>query len=290
MAEGEGLDELEYSRLQGEVSRVETLLSASASEVQTLLKSYLINATARLDFLEKKIKEHKEEKEHQQKDKAAAVAQMAQREAALSEHEKETFSGFLAKEFFTKRDFKGLEQFYSQTWDRLSEGGKEEMSHRVWEGIRRGEYKFTELPEIVQEKEAKRLYTKLTAPSVEQDRLNQIPEADRTDFLRAYEAGNQKEARQVLNRESFRRNVSLETSTGVRHQAATTGKAADDGGILADTPSESAATPPETSAMTNASRTAAALKSVELIDVTSTPSTAALPNASTPGVKGRSPA
>ena len=78
------------------------------------------------------------------------------KEAALNTKEKEQYSGFLKEDFFTKKDFGRLDDFYAHTWDRLSEGGKEQMSKRIWEGVRRNEYKFTDLPKDVQEKEESR--------------------------------------------------------------------------------------------------------------------------------------
>jgi hypothetical protein len=164
------------------------------------------------------------------------------------------------------------------------------MSRRTWEGIRHDEYKFTDLPKNVREKEEDFVYTKLSDHSRVYTALDQIPESDRTDFIHAYEAGDRKEAGKVLSRDSFRRNVSLEKSAGATHQAATVGKTFDDKQISADKTTEPAATPPESSAMIKIKENVAALKNVALLDADSDPSVAALPNAATPVASGRSPA
>jgi len=153
------LDELEQVSLQKVISEVETALAVSTPGTRGVFENLLSNARGRLGTLEKKIKETKEEKEAQAREEATTIAQLAENETSLSREEKKTYSGFLKEEYFTKKDFNRLEQFYAHTWDRLSEKGKNEMSHRVWEGIRRDEYIFSELPETVQGKEADRVYT-----------------------------------------------------------------------------------------------------------------------------------
>ena len=109
------------------------------------------------------------------------------------------------------------------------------MSHRFWEGIRHNEYRFTDAPAIVQEKEAKLAFRDLTGPSNAQTRtLEQIPEADRADFIRAYQSGDRNEVGRVLSRDSFRQNMAVESSTGIRHKTADLdGKAADDKAVVA---------------------------------------------------------
>jgi hypothetical protein len=93
------------------------------------------------------------------------------------------------------------------------------MSHRIWEGIRRDEYKFTELPKSVQEKEAKQAYRLLHDSPVKPEGINRIPEKDRDDFIRAYEAGHQEEAKKVLERDSFKKNMFLESDSKVIQHA-----------------------------------------------------------------------
>lgn len=205
----------EYKNLQNAVAEVEKLIAGSPHKKTPVLSDFLVNAKKRLDFLEREIKA---EEQKAVSEKTAAV-NAAQQEAALNQQEKETFSGFLQKEFFTKKDFGALEAFYSGAWDKLSEKGKEAMSHRIWEGIRKGEYHFTELPEIVREKEAKFLYDRLVKQETLSADLSEIPEADRNDFIKAYENGNAKEAYKILDRESFRDHVAIESPKAVEHTA-----------------------------------------------------------------------
>ena len=201
------LDEMERSNLQKVISEVETALTVSTPGTRPVLEVFLQNAKSRVAALDKKIKESQEQREIHEREQAS-VAYLAQKEAALSESERKTYSGFLEKPFFTKNDFGSLEQFYAHTWDRLSESGKDQMSHRVWEGIRHNEYTFTELPKVVQEKEIDRAYKRLTEPQLSED-VSRIPVADRTDFVRAFENGRHDEASQVLDRRSFRENLFL---------------------------------------------------------------------------------
>jgi hypothetical protein len=158
--------------------------------------------------LEKKIKDAQEARETHEREQAA-IAALAQKETALSSREKETYSGFLKEDFFTKKDFGPLEQFYEKTWDRLSKDGKDEMSHRVWEGVRKGQYTFGELPPAVREKEAKQAYRLLHDSKINVAGVDEIPEKDRQDFVRAYEAGKKDDAEKVLERESFKKAMFL---------------------------------------------------------------------------------
>ena len=293
MVEGDGLDELEYKNLLGAISSVEVLLAYAAPGVRPLYESFLNNAKSQLDFLKKKVEGRKEEQEkHDQQQ--ASMMQLAQKEAALSQSEKEIYSGFLEKDFFTKRDFRTLEQFYSNTWDRLSDGGKQEMSHRVWEGIRHDEYRFTELPKVVQEKESKLAYRDLTDSGIASDgRLTRIPEADRNAFVRAYRDGNREEAYHVLDRDVFRQNMAVETATGVKHHSAAVGREADDQAIVskiksgAAKPRQSDTTPSEASAMANINLESVDLSGVQLADSISAPAAAAIPDASRSRVNAR---
>lgn len=101
------------------------------------------------------------------------------------------------------------------------------MSHRVWEGIRRDEYTFTELPATVREKEAKQAYKMLRESSIQPDNSARIPEKDRTDFIRAYEGGHHEEAEKILERRSFRENMYRDAdSKMVRHSSVDLGSKA----------------------------------------------------------------
>ena len=224
-------DRMEQAGLERAVADIEREVLASPPGTRPLFNGFLLNAKARLGVLEKKIHdEEREERDHATNE--IALVSLAQSEAALSAKEKETYDGFLKKEFFTKRDFAKLDEFYAHSWDRLSESGKDQMSHRIWEGIRRDEYKFTELPKSVQEKEAKRAYDVVKRREVDSPTAARIPDKDRDDFIRAYEAGKQEEAKKVLERDSFKKNMFRESdSTEIKHANVELGKGAAAKGI-----------------------------------------------------------
>ncbi len=213
------LDEMERDSLQKAISEVETALTVSTSGTRLLLQNFLQNAKGRVAALDKNIQQSRAEHETR-KQAELAIATLAEKEAALSASEKETYSGFLGKKFFTKQDFGSLEKFYAQTWDRLSESGKDQMSHRIWEGIRRDEYKFTDLPKVVQEKESERAYSVLKKREAEVGRASRIPETDREDFIRAYESGNRDGASKVLDRKSFRENMAVSVPSNEKNAIA----------------------------------------------------------------------
>jgi hypothetical protein len=198
------LDELEMDGLQKAISQAELVLADALPGAKALLANFVQNAKARVGALDRKIKDYQIEQEHARED--AVTVRLAAMESNLNESERETFSGFLRKGFFTKGDFGALEQFYSKTWDRLSERGKDEMSHRIWEGIRHNEYTFAELPETVREKEARRAYSALAKRDAGTEA---IPAKDREEFCRAFEQGHRKEAENVLERESFKKSMFL---------------------------------------------------------------------------------
>jgi len=206
------VDRMEQAGLERAVADIERVVLASPPGTRPLFNGFLLNAKARLGVLEKKIQDaEREERNHATNE--AAIVELAQKETALSAQEKETYGGFLRREFFTKKDFTKLDEFYTHSWERLSQSGKDQMSHRIWEGIRRDEYKFAELPKSVQEKEAKQAYKRLTESAVGIGNGSEIPDKDRQDFIRAYEAGKRDEAEKVLNRESFKRNFFLGTES-----------------------------------------------------------------------------
>lgn len=207
------LDEVERQRLAEEVSRIEIFVHRNTAildaGVLRMLNHFIDNARQRITALDEEIiveSRHRKETEQQ---KLAALHRLAERELALTREERETYSRFLEKEAFTKSDFNALSKFYSGAWDRLSEGGKAEMSHRIWEGVRREEYHFSELPDSVKEKEAERLHQLLLkGPDITTD-LEKIPQIDREDFQSAWKAGKRKEACEILDRPSFAENVAL---------------------------------------------------------------------------------
>lgn len=198
------LDEVEYSRLAAQVQEIENLVgSGQSGDVGDLLKHFLHNAKSRMEEIRHDEVRAEVEKKEQKAKENANVAQLAEMEHNLSVEEKRQYAGFLKLDYFTKANFEGLEDFYANSWDKLSEGGKDQMSARVWEGIRRKEYTFDELPHIVKEKESERMYMQLTGKIEPSASLQNIPQQDRADFVREYEAGNEKAASRILSRPAF---------------------------------------------------------------------------------------
>jgi hypothetical protein len=212
-------DEIERTNLLKAISDVETVHAVSTPGTRSVFDNFLQNAKARLGVLEKKIHEAQREKEKEISNQVA-MASLAQGEAGLNADEKETYSGFLKEDFFTKKDFHRLDDFYAHTWDRLSEHGKDEMSRRVWEGVRRDEYKFVDLPKDVQDKEADRAYAVLKKRQIGAGVVAAIPEKDRQDFVTAYESGNKKQAEQILDRKSFGENMFVASPSAARQSIA----------------------------------------------------------------------
>ena len=210
--------ELERDNLQNIISALETATAVSSPASRATIQISLTNARGHLAALEKKIKDTEAEHEQQSETRLAFAVQEAERETKLSSTERKTFGDFLKKDFFTKADFGRLDDFYKKAWDRLSEHGKDEMSHRIWDGIRHKEYEFHDLPQSVQEKETKQAYKLLHDAPVKPEGIERIPEKDRQDFIRAYEAGKQDEAKRVLERDSFKKNMFLESdSKEIKH-------------------------------------------------------------------------
>lgn len=203
--------ELEQKQLLATIANIERNMAVPASrEVSNALLTYLGSLKNRLGILEEQQKQM--EAEQRRSEGLQRVAVLVERETALSSAEKEQYRGFLEKEHFTKNDFDSLEQFYSHSWERLSEGGKDQMSHRVWEGVRREEYQFSELPESVKEKEAQRLRDSFRAGSRMHDDLTAIPEKDRSDFISAWDDGRKTESYRVLDRQSFAESVAISSA------------------------------------------------------------------------------
>lgn len=215
-----GIDDVEYANLAEQVRRIELLVSADTpGESNFLLKNFLHNAKSRMDEIRHEEFRSEDEKKDQKAKDAASIVQLAEMEHRLSSQEKQQYSSFLKLDYFTKANFDELESFYADggAWDKLSESGKAQMSHRVWEGIRRDEYDFDELPEAVRKKESERLYQQLTGQIQADPNLAKIPQQDRVDFIREHEAGNEKVASQILSRESFSQHVGRSASTEADH-------------------------------------------------------------------------
>jgi len=199
-------DRLEQANLERVVADVERTLLASPPGTRPFFNGFLMNAKARLGVLDKKIHDEEREKE-QQKSNEVAIVQLAEKESALNSKEKEEYSGFLKEDFFTKKDFARLDHFYAHSWDRLSEDGKDQMSRRIWEGVRRDEYKFADLSKDIQEKEESRAYKLLSVSPKQSANVMRIPQKDKNDFIRAYESGNREEAGKILNKDTFKENM-----------------------------------------------------------------------------------
>ncbi len=138
-----------------------------------------------------------------------AIAAIIEREHRLNSAEKHAYGDLLSKDYFTKNDFGSLEDFYDESYEKLSDDGKAELSNRVWGGIRRSEYTFSELPESVREKEAKRLHDLLVSTELSGHSEGGIPDQDRREFIQAYESGDMGRAQAVLGRDSFTQSVSI---------------------------------------------------------------------------------
>lgn len=200
--------EVRSSRLAQRVEEIEKLIRSGANVAGGSLASLLETAQAQLDS--ERVEElhatvGKKEREQQER---AAVAHMVEREHRLNAAEKEQYGRFLEQEYFTTANFDELDRFYAHSWDKLSDEGKAEVSHRVWEGIRRDEYEFDELPENVRKKEGERLYQQLSGEVQADAGLRNIPEQDKADFFREYKAENDKGVSEVLKREVFAENLS----------------------------------------------------------------------------------
>lgn len=216
MARYTGMERAEAGRLQEAVKQLETALAfnaaTSGSTSTMLLVQWLDSAKKRIAELEE-LEETAVADERRKSVEDLAIAYKVHRETALSAEERQQYQEFLGREFFTKEDFGKLEKFYEGAWDRLSEDGKAEMSHRVWEGVRRKEYEFSELPDIVKMKEAERLHGMFQKSEKMPENLKRIPESDRKDFIREWESGNRSEAYKVLDRTAFADNVAVTAKT-----------------------------------------------------------------------------
>lgn len=211
MQELSGLENAVHARLQSEISRLEALLAfggVADDSIRRSITTFIDSARKQIQGIE--IEQQKLEKEKREKEEQdIALSTAARLETALNAREQAEYDSFLKEDHFTKADFGKLEKFYTNTWDRLSENGKAEMSHRIWEGVRRKEYDFDDLPDIVKQKEAERLQGMLRDGAQTQRELQAIPIEDRQAFLNAWENNDRKTAYQILDRPSFVKNVAI---------------------------------------------------------------------------------
>lgn len=205
-------DQMESLKLQAAIADIENKLfngGASFRSSTSMLVKMLNDAKNELNSVEESEKKHHDEEQRKAQAEVAAVVYLVSRETALNELEREQYGAFIARDFFTKADFNNLDEFYTHTWDRLTEGGKAEMSQRVWEGVRRDEYEFTDMPESVKQKEAQRIHDMLSGISRTPPEMNRIPQTDRTEFVAAWDSGRKEVAYKILDRPSFAENVAV---------------------------------------------------------------------------------
>ena len=147
-------DEQERGSLLRTIASVEAAIAASPPGTRRILETTVDNARKRITTLDKKIEEGKVERAAEQQAQTAA-AELAAKETKLSAKEQDTYRGFMEETYFTKKDVGRLDSFYQHGYDRLSEGGKEEMHKRLHEGIKRGELKASELPDSILKRDFK---------------------------------------------------------------------------------------------------------------------------------------
>ena len=207
------------------IERIETALKSGVSlSNEFLLKGELLNKQGQLAEASQQEVHFEKEKKEEKARETSSVSYLVEQEQKLNAAEKQQYSEFLQLDHFRRQDFEKLDSFYESSWNKLSDEGKAQMSHRVWEGVRQGEYSFSDLPDTVKKKESEWLYLQMTGQKDAAPWVNKIPEKDREDFKRAYEAKDQKAVEEVLNRESISqrnsgKSVSKETDSTKENQA-----------------------------------------------------------------------
>ena len=211
-------NDAEYSDLARQVEKIEKLIVDAGGEVSYLLKAFVKNAKGRLEDI--KFAEYREEiaRNDEKAKETAAVIALVEKEKNLTAGEKHQYGEFLKEDFFTRGNFQELERFYADggAWSRLSAGGKEQMSQRVWEGIRRDEYSFEELPENVRKKEAHFLYQQMTGKVAAAPGIENVPDRDRGEFIQAYETNDAVSTIEILSRPTISQNIYSGNPTSLR--------------------------------------------------------------------------
>ncbi len=147
-------DEQERGNLLNAVSEIETATVVAALGTRLILENSVENTKKRITTLDKKIEAAKAEQVAEvQMQAAAAASVLATKETTLNDSERHTYRSFPEEAYCTKRDFGRLDEFYAHSYDRLSEGSKDEVSKRIDEGVKRGEFKFGDPPANALEKE-----------------------------------------------------------------------------------------------------------------------------------------
>lgn len=152
------LNEIVASNLRTAIDRIEgTLRSGAKLENEFLLKGELLNKLGQLAEVKQQQEFIEKDKKDDKVRETAAISYLVAKETKLNAQEKEEYAQFLSKEYFRKSDLKELEGFYTNSWDKLSEEGKEQMTQRVAEGIRRGEFTYDQMPDSMKKREVDRL-------------------------------------------------------------------------------------------------------------------------------------
>ena len=215
----DGLDAVELGKLESIVEDLQGFIRDRAEGPIPQASSMLLaDAERRIEALEFFGAESVIEREKRETERVLELINdyLVERETALSVSERGQYSSFLSKPFFTKSDFAELNEFYGSAYERLTERGKAEMSFRVWEGVRNGEYLFTDLPDNVKEKESERLYNLLANPDQMPENLKNIPEAERQEFMVAMKSGNREAAYKMLDGESFKDSVASSVEVAMK--------------------------------------------------------------------------
>ncbi len=219
-----GLNEGELVRLHKLISELQWHIFQRGDGVNAVTTSMLVNslveAQGQTASVERELKSEDEENHRKEQQEKSTMRFVIEQEAALNSEERREYAGFLRKEFFTKSDFHSLAHFYAHSWDKLTESGKEQMSHRLWGGIRHGEYTFQELPEVVKEKESEGLYEQLRESKKASPELMAIPLEDRNAFLNAWKNKDCSKAYEILDRPSFKENVAKGVPQNVKSESA----------------------------------------------------------------------
>jgi hypothetical protein len=218
------LDEAELGRLQDAVTKAENALyfagNAPSDQIGKLRREIQVSKQ-QMGQIEVEWKQKDREAEAKEHEQQMVLSTLVAKETALNPQERQQYGDFLKEKFFTKSDFNNLAHFYSHSWDKLTEGGKDQMSHRVWEGVRHGEYKFDELPDVVKEKEGESLYDVLRKDKKDSPELHAIPIEDRKAFLDAWANKDCRKAYEILDRPSFKENVAKSVPQSVVSESAT---------------------------------------------------------------------
>ena len=211
------LDETEYANLERAMIEAEHVVSTarlSGTPAPIELTAKLAETEKRMGILDENgLSPERREEKKSALAQDLAVAVMVEREIALSRQEKDTLSGFLRQYYFRKRDFDALAVFYENSWDKLSEEGKDEMSERIWNGVHHGEYRFEDLPSEVSEREAQWLYHSIENDREKMIRATGLDNATCERFADLWKSGRKAESYQMLSESALGEYVSKTQQT-----------------------------------------------------------------------------